>query len=231
MGDPIVLGKGVCKVYARGRLRIDALRSIDLSICKGEMVAIMGPSGCGKTTLLNCFSGLDDITKGKVLVEGVDIHRMNDARRSFYRAKRMGFIFQAYNLLPVLTAAENVELPLLVLGMDLGKARKKALGALAKVGLEKRAGHKPMELSGGEQQRVAIARALVNDPAIIWADEPTGNLDSETSSGIVSLISEINKGFDATFVIVTHDRDVSKVADRILHMKDGRIVQNEEGSS
>lgn len=231
MGDPIVLGKGVCKVYARGRLRIDALRSIDLNIYKGEMVAIMGPSGCGKTTLLNCFSGLDDITKGKVLVEGVDIHRMSDAKRSFYRAKRMGFIFQAYNLLPVLTAAENVELPLLVLGMDLGKARRKSLGALAKVGLEKRAGHKPMELSGGEQQRVAIARALVNDPAIIWADEPTGNLDSETSNGIVSLISDINKGFDATFVIVTHDRDVSKVANRILHMKDGRIVQYEEGSS
>jgi len=229
MANTIVLGKGVQKVYTTGRLKVIALRGIDLAINKGEIVAIMGPSGCGKTTLLNCFSGIDDITRGKVLVEGIDIHRMNDKKRSRYRARRMGFVFQAYNLLPVLTAVENVELPLLVVGTDLKTARKRSLGALAMVKLEKRADHKPMELSGGEQQRVAIARALVNEPAIIWADEPTGNLDSETSNDIVSLMSEINRSYHSTFVIVTHDTEVSRVAHRILRMKDGRFVEHEEG--
>jgi putative ABC transport system ATP-binding protein len=231
MAKPIVVGKGVKKVYVAGRLKVEALRGIDISIMKGEMVAVTGPSGCGKTTLLNCLSGLDDVTGGRVFVEGKDLLRMGDRERSRYRAERMGFVFQAYNLLPVLTAAENVELPLLVTGTDLKGARERALDALDKVKLKDRADHKPSELSGGEQQRVAIARALVNEPAIIWADEPTGNLDSETSNDIVSLMSEINKSDSATFVIVTHDTGVSKRAHRVIDMRDGRLVGQGEGGS
>lgn len=219
----IVEGIDVHKVYENGNIKVHALRGINLNIIKGEMVSIMGPSGCGKTTLLNCFSGLDELTRGKVLIEGKDIARMSDNRRTDYRAKRMGFIFQAYNLLPVLTAAENVELPLLVSGVKPKSAREKALKALALVGLNERAQHKPAELSGGEQQRVAVARSLVNNPAIVWADEPTGNLDAENSAAIMDLLCRLNKENKQTFVVVTHDPDVGERADRVLRMRDGRI--------
>src|SRR6058998_2936476 len=174
----IVEVENAWKVYQTGSVRVEALRGVNMGVKRGEMIAVMGPSGCGKTTLLNCFSGLDDLSKGKVTVEGVDLAKMSDDQKSEFRAKRMGFIFQAYNLLPVLTAQENVELPLLLAGVSESEAHPLALDALKMVGLTDWKSHKPMELSGGQQQRVTIARALVNKPAIVWADEPTGNLDS-----------------------------------------------------
>src|SRR5712664_2247455 len=181
----MVEAQSVWKVYQTGTLKVEALRGVDLGVRKGEMLAVMGPSGCGKTTLLNCLSGLDDLSKGIVEIEGVDLAKMSDDQKSQFRARRMGFIFQAYNLLPVLTAQENVELPLLLAGVSESDAKVAALDALKMVGLEEWRSHKPMELSGGEQQRVTIARALVNKPAIVWGDEPTGNLDSDMSNEFV----------------------------------------------
>ena len=172
----IIRAVGVRKTYDTGTATVTALSDIDLAVDKGELVAVMGPSGCGKTTLLNCLSGLDSIDSGQVWIEGRNIARMSDRERTFYRATRMGFIFQVYNLLPVLSAVENIELPLLVSGVRPGVARQKAIQALTTVGLADWANHRPGELSGGQRQRVTIARALVNDPAIVWADEPTGAL-------------------------------------------------------
>jgi putative ABC transport system ATP-binding protein len=220
----IISGHDVHKIYETGRIKVHALRGLNLTIKKGEMVAIMGPSGCGKTTLLNCFSGIDDLTEGKVVVEGKILHDMSDDERSEYRAKRMGFIFQAYNLLPILSALENVELPLLVGGENPKQAEKKALETLKLVGLEDWKDHKPSELSAGQQQRVAIARSLVNEPAIVWADEPTGNLDTENSKVIMDLLCDLNKSNHQTFVIVTHDPNVSNRTNRVLMMKNGQII-------
>lgn len=219
----IVEASGVWKVYEAGKLRVEALRGIDLTVKRGEMLAVMGPSGCGKTTLLNCASGLDDITRGTVTVEGTNLARMSDDQKSEFRARRMGFIFQAYNLLPVLTALENVELPLLLAGVPEADAKASAVRALDMVGLADWRSHKPMELSGGEQQRVTIARALVNNPAIIWGDEPTGNLDSDKSQEIVELLRSLNKEQGLTLVLVTHDQNVARQTDRIVHVRDGRI--------
>ncbi|OGS60011.1 MAG: macrolide ABC transporter ATP-binding protein [Euryarchaeota archaeon RBG_19FT_COMBO_69_17] len=211
------------KVYNSGAVEVHALRGVSLTIPRGEMVAIMGPSGCGKTTLLNCFSGLDDLTSGDVYIEGTSLASMGDDAKSRYRSRRMGFVFQSYNLLPVLTAAENVELPLLVARVSSKEARRRALGLLEAVDLKGWEGHKPAQLSAGQQQRVAIARALVNDPAIVWADEPTGNLDSETSAEIVEILARLNREQRQTLVLVTHDATVSSRAHRILHMRNGRI--------
>ncbi len=219
--DVIIEGKNVHKTYDTGRIKVQALRGVDLSVKRGEMVSIMGPSGCGKTTLLNCFSGIDDMTEGDVKIEGRSLREMSDNEKTDHRAGRMGFIFQAYNLLPVLTAVENVELPLLVSAVNPRKAREKAIGILEVVGLEKRKNQKPAELSGGEQQRVTIARSLVNNPAIVWADEPTGNLDAETSGQIMELLCRMNKENKQTFVIVSHDPAVGEMADRVLKMRDG----------
>ena len=193
---------------------------------RGEMVAIMGPSGCGKTTLLNCLSGLDEIDSGKVLIEDVVLHDFPDDERSDYRARRMGFVFQLYNLLPVLTAVENVEMPLLVSGVAAGEARQRSLEILGTVGLSERAHHLPAALSGGERQRATIARALVNKPTIVWADEPTGDLDSETADQIVDLMIDLNRSNGQTFVIVTHSQDVGDRAHRIVRMRDGAIVDD-----
>ena len=224
MNDRLMVeAKNVHKVYEIGSLRVDALQGIDLTIKKGEMISVMGPSGCGKTTLLNCLSGLDDLTKGIVKIEGVSLAEMSDNKKTEYRARRMGFIFQAYNLLPVLTAVENTELPLLLSGCNQKKARIKALKVLKLVGLEGREHHKPAELSGGEQQRVAIARSLVNDPAIVWADELTGNLDAETSQQIMALLCKLNKENEQTFVVVTHDISIGEMANRVLKLRDGVI--------
>jgi putative ABC transport system ATP-binding protein len=187
----------------------------------------MGASGCGKTTLLQCLSGLDDFDEGEVWIDGVPIRRMSDARKADLRARRTGFVFQAYNLLSVLDAVENVELPLLLAGLRGREARACALRALESVGLEHRARHRPNELSGGQQQRVAIARALVNDPAVVWADEPTGNLDSESASDILDLISRLNRVNGQSFVLVTHDPRVAERAHRILRMRDGQIESEE----
>lgn len=221
--DMIIKGKNVLKIYDTGKIKVNALRGVDLTVKKGEMVSIMGPSGCGKTTLLNCFSGIDDVTEGRIIIEGKELGKMSDNERSRHRAKRMGFIFQTYNLLPVLTAVENVELPLLVTREKPKVARKKAERMLKIVGLGDRMGFKPAELSGGEQQRVTIARSLVNDPAIVWADEPTGNLDAETSKQIMDLLCKLNKENKQTFVIVSHDTSVGERGDRVLKMRDGKF--------
>jgi putative ABC transport system ATP-binding protein len=224
MAAPVVVqARNLHKVYDTGTVKVDALRGIDLDIQKGEMVSIMGPSGCGKTTLLNCLSGIDDATQGQIVIEGQPIEGMSDNQKTEYRAKRIGFIFQAYNLLPVLTAVENVELPLLLSGVRLKDARKKALEALSWVGLEKWESHRPSELSGGEQQRVAIARSLVNHPAIVFGDELTGNLDEETTHQIMELVKDLNNRNKQTFVIVTHDAAVGEMAHRVLKLRDGLI--------
>ena len=214
----------VHKIYELNGVKVHALRDVNLLIEKGDMVVIMGPSGCGKTTLLNCLSGLDAPTSGIVKIEGIPLSQMNDNELSEYRATRMGFIFQSFNLLPVLTALENVELPLLVAGINEKDARLRALSMLSRVDLEEWAHHRPLELSGGQQQRVAIARALISRPAIIWADEPTGNLDSAGADQITALLKTLNKANRQTFVIVTHDPSVAKTADRLISMKDGSIL-------
>jgi len=219
----IVEARAVSKTYDTGAVRVDALRAIDLTVAAGEMVAIMGPSGSGKTTLLNCLSGLDSIDDGEILIEGTPLSQMSDRARTDYRARRMGFVFQFYNLMPVLTAAENVELPLLLARVDQGEARRRALDALALVGLGERADHVPDALSGGERQRVTIARSLVNDPAIVWADEPTGDLDTENATEIVELMRRLNRERGLTFLIVTHDIAVGRKTDRIVRMLDGQI--------
>ena len=222
-GGVLVRAINAHKVYNSGAVRVHALRGVELEIRKGEMVAVMGPSGCGKTTLLNCLSGLDDLSEGEVFIEEVPLNRMSDRAKTKYRALRMGFIFQSYNLLPVLDALENVELPLLVAGVAPKEARTRDV--LASVGLAEFARHKPSELSAGQQQRVAVARALANRPAIVWADEPTGNLDSDTSAQVMQLLHETNRGNRQTFVVVTHDPSIGAYADRILRMKNGQIVE------
>ncbi|MGA9079440.1 MAG: ABC transporter ATP-binding protein [Halobacteriota archaeon] len=214
----------VHKIYELNGLKVHALKDVNLLIEKGDMVVIMGPSGCGKTTLLNCLSGLDEPTSGIVKIEGIPLAQMNDNELSEYRATRMGFIFQSFNLLPVLTALENVELPLLVAGINEKEARSRALSMLSSVDLQEWAHHKPFELSGGQQQQVAVARALISRPAIIWADEPTGNLDSAGANQITALLKRLNKANRQTFVIVTHDPSVAKTADRLISMKDGAIL-------
>jgi len=218
---------GVQKVYAAGGLRVPALRGVDLGVTRGEMVAIMGPSGCGKTTLLNVLSGLDDLSDGEVYVDGESIKGMSDRRRTRFRAEKMGFIFQSYNLIPVLSAIENVELPLLVAGHKPKKARQWAQDAVEMVGLADQARKRPNEMSGGQQQRITVARSLVNNPAIVWADEPTGALDSETSKGIMDLLVRLNESEQQTFVLVTHDAAVAARAHRTIRMRDGRITSDE----
>jgi ABC-type lipoprotein export system ATPase subunit len=225
--DVIVEAREVEKVYDTGAVRVNALRGIDLAVPRGEMVAIMGPSGSGKTTLLNCLSGLDSIDGGRVLIEGVELGRMSDRQRTDYRARRMGFVFQFYNLMPVLTTVENVELPLLVARVRASEARRRALEALEMVGMGDRASHVPDELSGGQRQRATIARALVNEPAIVWADEPTGDLDSENAEEIMRLMRRLNVERGLTFLLVTHDLGIGRSTDRIVRMVDGRIVGDE----
>ena len=224
--DPnlIIEARGIVKTYHTGLEKVNALRGIDFGVARGEMVAVMGPSGCGKTTLLNTLSGLDTIDAGKIWIEGEDLGKMKDRKRTTYRALRMGFVFQVYNLLPVLNAVENIELPLLVSGVAPKIARQKALTALDTVELANWAEHRPAELSGGQRQRVTIARALVNDPAIVWADEPTGALDSRTATEIMSLMGRLNEERGLTFVLVTHDHGVGAECDRVVHMRDGQIV-------
>jgi ABC-type lipoprotein export system ATPase subunit len=220
----IIQAQKVWKTYRSGQIRVEALRDIDMDVATGEMVAIMGPSGCGKTTLLNCLAGLDTVDEGDIYIQGDNLHDLSDNERTSYRAKHMGFVFQDFNLLPMLTAVENVELPMLIAGVASRKANKRALELLDRVGLADRARHRPAELSGGQRQRVTVARALTNDPAIVWADEPTGNLDSEAATDIMDLLCRFNRENGQTFVIVTHDLEVGKRANRIIAMRDGVIV-------
>jgi putative ABC transport system ATP-binding protein len=221
---PIIEAQKVHKIYRSGQLRVEALSKIDMVVAKGEMVAIMGPSGCGKTTLLNCLAGLDTIDDGNVFIQGDNLRDLTDNQRTSYRARHMGFVFQDFNLLPMLSAVENVELPMLVSKTPGRKARSRALELLDRVGLADRARHRPAELSGGQRQRVTIARALTNDPAIVWADEPTGNLDSESANDVMDLLALFNREHGQTLVIVTHALEVGQRANRIILMQDGNIV-------
>jgi len=227
MKDTIIDARGVVKTYATGATRVEALRGIDFAVRRGEMVGVMGPSGCGKTTLLNCLSGLDAVDAGTIRIAGANLAEMGDTARTAYRARRMGFIFQVYNLLPVLSAVENVELPLLVSGSSPRQARQQALAALATVGLTEWASHRPAELSGGQRQRVTVARSLVNRPAIVWADEPTGALDSAAAGEIMALLRALNREQGLTLVLVTHDPGVGAQCHRIVRMRDGAIVGEE----
>ena len=229
MDDLIVAANDIYKTYDTGTVQVRALRGVELNVRRGEMVAIMGPSGCGKTTLLNCLSGLDEIDSGEVLIDGMVLHQLPDDERSDYRARNMGFVFQLYNLLPVLSAVENVELPLVVSGVGSAEARRRSMEMLDLVELADRAEHFPGELSGGQRQRVTIARALVNQPAIIWADEPTGDLDSETAGEIVDLMVQLNRTNGQTFVLVTHALEIGQRAHRIVRMRDGQIVDDGQG--
>ncbi len=223
----MVEARDLRKTYLLGQMKVPALRGVSLRIARGEVVAIVGPSGCGKTTLLHCLSGLETFDSGEVLLEGRSLAALSDGQKADHRARRVGFVFQSYNLLPVLNALENVELPLLVAGRSGTEARRRALRALEVVGLENRLRHRPSELSGGQQQRVAIARALATEPAVIFADEPTGNLDSDSAEEVMQLIDRLNVENGQTFVLVTHAREVAAHAGRIVRMRDGEIISDE----
>lgn len=216
------------KTYKNGEIEVEALKGIDLDINNGEILSILGPSGCGKSTLLNCLSGIDEPTSGVVNIDGINIHGLADDKKTKFRARNMGFIFQFYNLIPVLNAVENVELALLTLGYDEKKARKDSIEILEKVGLGERTDYFPSQLSGGERQRVSVARALVHKPKIIWADEPTGALDTKTSRELMELIEQLNRDYNQTFVIVTHDERISSGSDRVIQMDSGLIVSSKE---
>jgi putative ABC transport system ATP-binding protein len=224
---PAVSLKHVVKSYRRGREKVEVLHSLDLEIPQGEFLALMGPSGSGKTTILNLIGGLDRADSGEVIVGGENLQTLSGGQLAKWRSRHVGFVFQFYNLMPVLSAVENVELPLLVAGISQRDARPKALDALELVGLRDWSEHVPDELSGGQRQRVTIARALVNNPAIVWADEPTGDLDSENADEIVALMRQLNREHDLTFLIVTHDIGVGRKTDRIVRMVDGRIVDEQ----
>lgn len=223
---PLLVATDVRKVYRTGAETVEALRDLSVTISRGEFLAVMGPSGSGKTTFLNCLSGLDEIDGGSVVIEGNDIHKLADHARTRYRAQKMGFIFQAFNLIPVFTSAENVELPLLLAGTTPTEARRRAEETLERVGLGHRKNHRPNELSGGEQQRVTIARALAGRPLIVWADEPTGNLDTETAGSVMGLLRDLNEE-GLTVVLVTHDAAISAMASRVIRMRDG-VIESEE---
>ena len=224
-GDAMLVAESVRKCYRTSAEEVEALRSIDLTVHAGEFVAIMGTSGSGKTTMLNCLSGLDDIDGGNVLIDGEDIHAMPDNRRTRHRASSMGFIFQSFNLIPVFDATENVELPLLLSGVPASKARRLAIETLDRVGLSHRLRHHPTELSGGEQQRVAVARAIAGEPRIVWADEPTGALDSETAANVMSLLHELHDE-GLTIIFITHDGALGQEAGRLVRMSDGCIISD-----
>ena len=223
---PILVAQGVRKTYRTGAETVEALRGVDLDVAAGEFLAVMGPSGSGKTTLLNCLSGLDDVDAGSVAVDGDDIHAMTDARRTRHRAASMGFIFQAFNLIPVFSAVENVELPLLLAGSGAKEARRRAEESLRRLGLGHRLRHRPPELSGGEQQRVTVARAIAGEPRIVWADEPTGNLDTETAATVMDLLRGLHDD-GLTLILVTHDDAIGASAARRIEVRDGRIVADE----
>lgn len=214
------------KVYTLGGEEIRALDDLSLKIEKGDFVALLGPSGSGKSTLLNVVGSLDTLTSGRVIVDGVDISKKRDKEQARYRRTRVGFIFQTFNLQKRLTAAENVELPLLFDNIPAKKRKTMALEALSKVNLSDRVSHRPAELSGGQQQRVAIARAMVNNPEVLLADEPTGNLDSKSGENIMKLIRNLNKKESMTVIVVTHNEEHALYADRVLRMRDGKILRD-----
>ena len=225
MSEPMVQVRGVTKVYERGKQKIEVLHGLNLDIPKGDFVALMGPSGSGKTTLLNLIGGLDQPTSGEVLVGGSRIDQLGGSELAHWRAHNIGFVFQFYNLMPVLTAEGNVELPLLLTKLSAAQRRKNVAVALEIVGLADRAKHKPKELSGGQEQRVAIARALVSDPQLLVCDEPTGDLDRKTAEEILGLLQVLNREHGKTIVMVTHDPKAAEFARRILHLEKGQLLE------
>jgi putative ABC transport system ATP-binding protein len=226
MSSPLVEIRGLTKAYVRGKQRVEVLHGINLDIPGGDFVALMGPSGSGKTTLLNLIGGLDSPSGGLLTVEGQRIDDLDSDELAAWRASTVGFIFQSYNLMPVLTAQKNVELPLLLADMSAGERARRASVALKLVGLDDRAKHKPNELSGGQQQRVAIARALVSDPRILICDEPTGDLDRKTADEVLSLLQQLNREFGKTIVMVTHDPKAAGYASRTVHLDKGTLVDD-----
>lgn len=221
--EVLIEATDVRKDYEMGSTSIQALKGVSLRVGRGEVVAIMGPSGCGKTTLLNCLSGLDAVTSGTIHIDGQDIRGLADRELTAFRAREMGFVFQTYNLLPVLNGLENVELPLLISGIAPKEARTRARASIELVGLLNWTRHRPAEMSGGQRQRFAIARALATTPSIVWADEPTGALDSTTGQEIIALMLSLNRERGLTFVWVTHALEVAQQASRLITMRDGII--------
>lgn len=226
--NPVVQIEGVHKIHRRGPEQIDVLQGVDLTVPAGEFLALMGPSGSGKTTLLNLMAGIDSPTSGRVVIHGRDISQFNEDQLAAWRTRSIGYIFQAYNLVPVLTAYENVELPLLLLPLSAQRRHEQVMHALEAVGLADRQRHLPSQLSGGQEQRVAIARALAPDPPLLLGDEPTGNLDRESAGSVLALIRLLCRELDKTFVMVTHDPKAAEAADRVLQMEKGVLQENRE---
>jgi putative ABC transport system ATP-binding protein len=222
---PIIKLRNVSKIYTMGEVKVPALTGVSLEIRKGEFVSIMGPSGSGKSTLMYIIGCLDIPTRGKVFLEGHDVSRMKESDLAKIRGKKIGFIFQTFNLIQTLSAFDNVTLPMIFQDVSEEERMKRGRELLKLVKLEHRAKHRPTEMSGGEQQRVAIARALVNDPDVILADEPTGNLDSKTGKNILKFLNKINKEEGKTIVMITHDKSLARFAERIIHLKDGKIIK------
>ena len=223
MSDITVEATNIHKSYLLGATAVGALRGVDLTVRRGEFVALMGPSGCGKTTLLNVIGAIDLPSRGAVKIEGVDLQGLTDDRLADLRRDRIGMVFQFYNLLPTLTARENVEVPMQFKGARAAARRSRALELLERVGLRDRADHKPSELSGGEQQRVSIARALANEPALVLLDEPTGDLDSTTGSEVIALLRDLNQREQVTMVIATHDPSIAERSSRVVRLRDGKV--------
>lgn len=223
--DSLLSVQQVSKTYSRGEQEVSVLKDINLEMAAGDYVSLMGPSGSGKTTLLNIIGGIDSPTSGRVLMGGADISTLDDAELAAWRTSNVGFVFQQYNLLPVLTAVENVELPLLLFDMAKDERRRRALTALETVGLKHRAQHYPRQMSGGEEQRTAVARALVTDPKLLIADEPTGNLDAAAAVNVLDLLRTLNEDFRKTILMVTHDPDAARRAKRFVHLNKGVLVQ------
>jgi putative ABC transport system ATP-binding protein len=224
VSDYVVETEDLTMTYKIKDHEVIALNKVNLKIERGDFIAIMGPSGSGKTTLINIIGGLDRPTRGRVILDGNDLNDMNETALTQLRCRKIGFVFQSYNLIPILTALENVELPTVAARLAGDEGRSRALNILNQVGLGDRLNHRPLELSGGEQQRVAVARALVNSPSIVLADEPTGNLDSDTGLQLINLIRKLNKESGVTFIICTHDQMVAQHANRIIRIKDGNLV-------
>ena len=220
---PVIRAVNLHKVYSRGRERVEALRGVDLEVARGAFVVVRGPSGSGKSTLLHLLGGIDRPSRGSVVVNGTALEAASERELTRFRRDHVGFIFQFYNLLPSLSALDNVILPLLAKRWPFARARQRGLAMLAQVGLEGRRGHLPGELSGGEQQRVAISRALIVEPVVVLADEPTGDLDSESARGVMDLMFELNQRSGTTFVVATHNPDLAARADRVFELRDGRI--------